>query len=120
MLRISVMNGPRTTRLKLEGKLAHEWVGEAEKAWAAVSFLNGSFTSRRKRVLVDLLGVSFVDDAGRQLLSAMHRSGAQLLGCGPLISALIAEIQKPQAEQTVNGPTQDLRKLHDNEAEVEP
>ena len=32
MLRISVMNEPGITRMKLEGKLAHEWVDEARNA----------------------------------------------------------------------------------------
>ena len=36
MLRITVLNDPEATRLKLEGKLAHEWVREAELAWAAL------------------------------------------------------------------------------------
>jgi ABC-type transporter Mla MlaB component len=117
MLRISVLNGPRTTRLKLEGKLAHEWVSEAEKAWSAVAFLNGSFTSRRKKLKVDLLGVSFVDDAGRRLLTAMHRSGAELQGSGPMISALIEEIQKAGTE-AANGSTADLRYQHGKKAEA--
>lgn len=89
MLRISVLNDPQATRFKLEGKLAHEWVCEAEKAWAALSTMKG-----RKRVTVDLFDVSFVDDSGRQLLAAMHGAGAQLMGGGPMISALIEEIRQ--------------------------
>lgn len=115
MLRISVMNGSRTTRLKLEGKLAHEWVSEAEKAWSALSALNG-----RKRVVIDLLEVSFVDEPGRQLLAAMHRAGAELLGSGPMISALIEEIQQSRIEDAANGSNEDLARLHDTETEVEP
>jgi|SRR6185295_12994848 anti-anti-sigma regulatory factor len=101
MLRISVVNDPRATRFKLEGKLAHEWVGEAQKAWTTLSALNG-----RKRVVVDLLEVSFIDDSGRELLLEMHRAGAKLLGCGPMISAVIEEIES-QASKAASGSNGD-------------
>lgn len=92
MLRISVLNEPGITRLKLEGKLAHEWVNEARKAWATLTEMNGA------EFVVDLLNVSFVDDAGRKLLAEMRHSNAELIGAGPLISALIDEIE--DAENT--------------------
>ena len=100
MLRISVVNDPQATRFKLEGKLAHEWVGEAQKTWATLSARNG-----RKRVMVDLLEVSFIDESGLQLLLEMHRAGAKLLGYGPMISALIEEIelQDSKAAKGLNG-----------------
>lgn len=87
MLRISVLNDPSVTRFKLEGKLAHEWVAVAEKAWAAL--LN---ISPRSPVVVDLNSVSFVDDPGRDLLAQFHSAGAKLVGTGPWIGALIEEI----------------------------
>jgi len=94
MLRISVLNTPGTTQKKLEGKLAHEWVQEAAKAWSALVAMNVSTT-----IVVDLLNVSFVDDAGHQLLSDMRHAGAELIGCGPMISALIEEIEETEAEE---------------------
>jgi len=87
MLRISVLNDPGATRFKLEGKLAHEWVAEAENAWAALSNI-----SANNPVIVDLNNVSFVDDPGRDLLVRFHHAGAKLVGSGPLIGALIEEI----------------------------
>jgi anti-anti-sigma regulatory factor len=94
MLRISVLNQPGITRMKLEGKLAHEWVDEARKAWAAMSE-----KSCEAGTVVDLLNVSFVDDAGHQLLAEMRHAGAELMGSGPLMSALIDEIE--EAETTI-------------------
>jgi anti-anti-sigma regulatory factor len=94
MLRISVQNGPLTTRFKLEGKLAHEWVGEAQKAWSALNDLHG-----KKKVIVDLFDVEFVDDLGSQLLAEMNRTGAKLVGSGPMMSALIEEIEGNEAAQ---------------------
>jgi len=96
MLRISVLNGPGTTCLKLEGKLAHEWVKEAETAWATLWAMK-----ENRDLVVDLLDVSFVDDAGHQLLAAMRHSGAELIGSGVLVSALIEEIE--EAETTGHG-----------------
>ena len=94
MLRISVENGPLTTRFKLEGKLAHEWVSEAEKSWDALIAMKG-----KKKVIVDLFDVSFVDDLGWELLAQMRHAGATLLGSGPLMSALIEDIEDAEAAQ---------------------
>jgi anti-anti-sigma regulatory factor len=102
MLRISVQNDPETTRLKLEGKLAHEWVYEAEKAWTALLAIE-----QKAKVIVDLQSVSFVDDPGCQLLAEMRHAGAELVGSGPLMAAVIEEIEgaevarsERRAEQT--------------------
>jgi|SRR5215469_6304052 len=89
MLRISITNEPGLTRFKLEGKLAHEWVHEAETAWAGLKSLNG-----KHKVLIDLVNVSFVDENGAILLANMRRSGSKLLGGGLLIAALIEEIER--------------------------
>jgi anti-anti-sigma factor len=88
MLRISVLNEPGTTRIKLEGKLSLQWVDEAEKVWTSLKQINDE-----DAIVVDLRGVSFVDSAGHGLLAAMCNAGAELVGCGVLISALIAEIK---------------------------
>jgi anti-anti-sigma regulatory factor len=94
MLRINIENGPLATRMKLEGKLAHEWVAEAEKAWSLLRASN-----EKKTVVVELFDVSFVDDAGWQLLAQMHHAGAKLVGAGPMMSALIEEIEEAEVAQ---------------------
>jgi len=101
MLRISVVAEPRNVRLKLEGKLAHEWVSEAENAWIRIAPFNG-----KKRLIVDLFDVGFVDDAGVLLLARMRQSGAKLTGSGPLISALIEEIESAATEQELMASTE--------------
>jgi len=87
MLRITVQDDERTAAFKLEGKLAQEWVAEAHKVWTEFSA-----APRSHRIVVDLCGVSFVDDAGRELLARMHASGAKLVAAGPMSSALVEEI----------------------------
>ncbi|HKR85372.1 MAG TPA: hypothetical protein VJS37_14530 [Terriglobales bacterium] len=102
MLRISVLNEPGITRLKLEGKLAHEWVEEARKAWGALGAMNG-----HTDIIVDLLGVSFVDDGGYLLLAELRHTGAELMGSGPLMSALIDEIEDAEAVTAQDEPDGD-------------
>lgn len=111
MLRISVLNTPGTTQLKLEGKLAHEWVQEAAKAWSALVGMNVSTS-----IVVDLLNVSFVDDDGHQLLADMRHAGAELIGCGPMMSALIEEIEETEAGQ--DHPDWDSPELDDDRREL--
>jgi anti-anti-sigma regulatory factor len=94
MLRINIENGLLATRMKLEGKLAHEWVAEAENVWTRLRASNGT-----KTVVVDLFDVTFVDDAGWQLLAQLHHAGAKLVGAGPMMSALIEEIEEAEAAQ---------------------
>jgi anti-anti-sigma regulatory factor len=98
MLRITVLNEPGITRLKLEGKLAHEWVSEAKKAWLALTEMNG-----HEEIVVDLANVSFVDEAGQQLLTEMRHADAELIGSGPLVSALIDEIEEAETSTAQNG-----------------
>jgi anti-anti-sigma regulatory factor len=101
MLRITVLNDERGATFKLEGKLTHEWVAEAEKAWTAFSH-----PSQPQRLVVDLCAVSFVDDAGRELLARMHSSGAKLIGTGPMTRALIEGIcgdDRPRGGSWVRG-----------------
>src|ERR1041384_411005 len=88
MLRISVLNEPFSITLKAEGKIIQEWVSELRNAWLAIQEQAGT----RKKI-VDLFNVSFVDAAGRELLVEMHASGGKLRGTGPMISALIQEIE---------------------------
>lgn len=88
MLRITILESADATRMKLEGKLAHAWVGEAQRMWNDVST-----TAMKKEVIVDLSGVSFVDDDGRELLTRIYAGGGKLVGSRPMIRALIEEIQ---------------------------
>jgi hypothetical protein len=87
MLRITLINDEKAAIFKMEGKLTDEWVREAEKTWK-------DFSDRvpGDRIVVDLCGVSFVDEPGRNLLAQMHAAGARLVGSGPMTGALIDEI----------------------------
>lgn len=61
--------------LKLEGSLQGPWVDELQKAWSA-----SALELPEKPVLVNLAGVSFMDERGRSLLLQMKQAGAILQG----------------------------------------
>ena len=86
MLRITVDENGSFCRLKLAGKLGGPWVRETEKAWRSV------LCSITKEMEIDMKEVTAVDDAGRELLAAMHQAGARLVAQGVEMAALVEEI----------------------------
>jgi ABC-type transporter Mla MlaB component len=89
MLRITSQTGADEHLLKLEGCLAGAWVPELAACWREV---NGR--ARNVRVRVDLTDVVHVDDAGRELMTAMYRAGVRFVGRGFVIPELLREISE--------------------------
>jgi hypothetical protein len=91
MLKVSVRekdeDPQKRVLLEVEGRLVGPWVGELERCWE----------SERQRVssemiVVRLANVSFIDDAGRELLSRISNAGSKLEGEGCMVRAIIARI----------------------------
>lgn len=89
MLRISIKDEEPQNQvlIEVEGRLAGPWVEELERCWE----------SERKRVpsgvvVVRLSNVSFIDDAGRELLGRISHAGSKLEGHGCMVRAIIARI----------------------------
>jgi hypothetical protein len=72
-------------RLELAGRLGGPWVGETERAWHSASCFG-------QEIEVDMTEVTGVDAAGRELLAAMHRTGARLIAKGVWMTALVEEV----------------------------
>jgi anti-anti-sigma regulatory factor len=87
MLRITIHDNLESVTFQLEGRLAASWVGEVEKCRQLA--LAGS---RRPTIRFDLAGVTFIDDAGKAYLAAMHRLGAEFVAADCLTKAIVAEI----------------------------
>jgi ABC-type transporter Mla MlaB component len=85
MLRITIHEDGKVCRLELAGKLEGPWVAETEKAWRA------SLRPDQK-IEIDLRQLTSVDNAGRDLLAAFHRSGACLIVEGVWMTALIGDL----------------------------
>ena len=87
MIRISQTHEGSRQRLLVEGTLSGEWVEVLEGCWLeAPQAPNGGPMS------VDLSGVSYVDDKGRELLARMIQDGAELRATGVMTRAVIDEI----------------------------
>ena len=87
MLRITVHDNPQALTFQLEGRLAGPWLRELEECWQS------TLARQRKPILrVDLTGVTFIDDAGKACLAAMHRQGAEFVAADCLTKAIVAEI----------------------------
>lgn len=85
MLRISRSIRDGTVWLKLEGKLAADWVEECRSACAAE-------TAEGRSPLLDLSEVSYIDRDGVQLLSHLSREGLRM----PLRSNFVAELMRQE------------------------
>jgi len=97
MLRITVHEESTVWRLSLSGKLAGPWVAETENVWRAMPRASA-------QIEIDLKEVTGVDTAGRMLLAAMHRAGAQFVTGGVANSALVSEISRGRHLRKASDP----------------
>ncbi len=87
MLRITVHDKPPVLTFQLEGELAGPWVRELEECWQM------ALASQPEPILrVDLTGVTFIEEAGKTCLAALHRQGAEFVAADCLTKAIVAEI----------------------------
>jgi hypothetical protein len=98
MLRITIHSHPGAATFQLEGRLAGPWVHELAASWRTT--LDESVGPV---VRVDLTAVTFVDDAGKDLLTAMHRRGAKFVAADCLMNAVVAEVAGAPALVYSNG-----------------
>ena len=93
MLRITIHDNQESLCFQLEGRLAEPWLRELEECWQS------TLAQKRKPILrVDLTGVTFIDDAGKTCLAAMHRQGAELVAADCLTRDIVAEIRRDGSE----------------------
>ena len=88
MLKVTIKEADSSETWELEGKLSGDWVKELERCWKERSLPPG--VSLR----VHLKSVSYIDAAGKRLLTAMHGQGVEIGGCGCMTKALVAEITR--------------------------
>ena len=92
MIRISEIRKGSGRRLLVEGTLAGDWVEVLEKSW-----LEAQTPRNGEPMRVDLSGVTWIDDKGRELLARMIRDGAELRATGVMTRAVIEEITAGEA-----------------------
>ncbi|RIL05210.1 MAG: hypothetical protein DCC71_11300 [Proteobacteria bacterium] len=84
MLRITRRDAPSETTLQLEGRITSGELMALDEAWRAC-------VSPRRRVVIDLAGVRFVDAAGAAVLRALRQGPIELTGCSPFVRELLEE-----------------------------
>ena len=89
MLRITIEDTTQASTFKLEGKLTGPWVQELEQSWVAATSAGPG-----RSVVIDLADITFIDFAGKRLLTRMHESGAALIAHCPMNQAIVDEIAR--------------------------
>ena len=102
MLKITPHKTGDSTRLMLEGRLAGPWVDELERVW------RDSKESITGSLVVDLTGVTFIEQEGKNLLSRMWRDGAELLAVGCCSRSILEDIMSAGRSIPSNRSTRNL------------
>jgi hypothetical protein len=89
MLRVTVHEDGTFCRLELAGRLAGPWVLEIEYAWR-------SALHSGRQIELDMRQLTGVDDAGRELLLAMHLAGVRPVE-GVWMKGIVEEITEDRS-----------------------
>lgn len=87
MLRITTETKRGKVILSVEGRLAGPALTTLEECWRELRA-----ASPQKTLIVNLCGVSFIDNRGKVLLKEIHHQGGRLLAEGCLNQAIVSEI----------------------------
>jgi hypothetical protein len=74
MLKITITNTATVERWILQGRLVAPWVNELRTSW-----MRARRAIRRRRCIVNLDEVTFIDKGGERMLRSMSRQGAKLV-----------------------------------------
>ena len=100
MIRISEIRKGSKRRLLVEGTLAGDWLEVLEKSWLeAQASRNGEPRG------VDLSGVTWIDDKGRELLKRILQDGAELRATGIMTRSVIEEVIEEISGGDATGPS---------------
>ncbi|MEP6635113.1 MAG: hypothetical protein ABJB97_00205 [Acidobacteriota bacterium] len=92
MLRITTDITEHAVTFILEGRLTGIWVSELERCWHTV------WAARpRQPICVDMRALTFVDAAGKQLLTNMYGRGADLVASGCFMNRVVEDIYTGKA-----------------------
>lgn len=74
MLKITITNTATEEKWTLHGRLVSPWVGELKASWK-----RARRTSEKRRCIVNLDEVTFIDKCGERMLRSMSNQGAQFV-----------------------------------------
>lgn len=93
MLKIDTVESASEIVLSLHGRLVGPWVDELESHWRRTQA-----TAGKRRVAVDLSGVTDIDAAARYLLQLMRVRNVSLVGASIAIRASLDDDARPTSE----------------------
>jgi ABC-type transporter Mla MlaB component len=88
MLKVTIKQADSAEIWELEGKLSGDWVKELERCWKDRS------SPADNSLQIHLKAVSYIDTAGKQLLTEMYGRGVEISGCGCMTKAVVEEITR--------------------------
>lgn len=97
MFRASYSDTADTQCWSLYGRLVGPWVDELRSCWK-----HARERAPRARAIVDLKEVTFIDEAGENLLAEMRGGGAELIATGVEHQHLLAMLENHTAPEGTN------------------
>jgi anti-anti-sigma regulatory factor len=98
MLRITIAETLTEQRWTLEGRLVHPWIVELKSNWTRTE------TARRERkCVVDLTGVTFIDESGEKVLAEFAREGAKLIATGIYTRHIVHNMERKSRMASCKG-----------------
>lgn len=88
MLKITTFDEPDEQRLVLEGKLTEPSSTELESAWE-----KAQAERQGRKCVVDLNGITVIDQYGKRTLAVMCNDGARFIAQGVAFAHLVKEIE---------------------------
>ena len=96
--RATVEERPEAFVMKLEGRMVGDWAAECKRAWFALESAIAP-----KKLALDLRGLTFVDEAGLQLLREIYSATrAEILTNSPLTKHFAEQAMRPTTSQRTN------------------
>lgn len=106
MLRVSYSDTSAEQRWGLCGALAGPWVDELRSSWRQTRE-----RAPQAHAVIDLRDVTFIDEAGEELLREMQSAGAELVARGVENKDLIANLTQKNGKCTLRRRVEYLKRL---------
>jgi hypothetical protein len=106
MLRVSYSDTSGEQRWSLCGALTGPWVDELRSSWR-----DARGRAPEAQAVIDLRNVTFIDEAGEELLEEMQSAGAELVAAGVENKDLIANLTQKNGKRTLRRRVEYLKRL---------
>jgi hypothetical protein len=97
MLRLTKIETPTEQRLILEGRLTGPWVADVCANWEELRHAHPE-----RNFVVDLRGITRIDQDGENALALMQREGAKFLATGLRVKHMVEDLET-KARETESG-----------------